>query len=102
MKKTFTVVYGHSKNNWGAYSPDVDGCIATGKTRADVEAQIQSALRFHFEGMLLDGEPIPEPEMEVGTVDIEIPTLAEAQAAFERDRVRQSRRRTKRCEPTPA
>jgi len=35
-------------NNYSAYSPDVPGCVATGKTRAEVERNLKSAIRFHL------------------------------------------------------
>jgi len=35
-------------NNYSAYSPDVPGCVATGKTRAEVERSLKSAIRFHL------------------------------------------------------
>jgi len=36
-------------NNYSAYSPDVPGCIATGKTRAEVARNLKSAIQFHLE-----------------------------------------------------
>lgn len=35
-------------NNYSAYSPDVPGCVATGKTKAKVERNLRSAIRFHL------------------------------------------------------
>jgi len=35
-------------NNYSAYSPDVPGCVATGKTKAEVERNLRSAIRFHL------------------------------------------------------
>jgi predicted RNase H-like HicB family nuclease len=46
---------------WGAYSPDLPGCIATGKTRAEVEKLMREALPMHIEMMRESGEPVPEP-----------------------------------------
>jgi predicted RNase H-like HicB family nuclease len=46
---------------YSAYSPDLDGCIATGKTREEVEREMQERSHFHLEGMKQNGEPIPEP-----------------------------------------
>jgi len=36
-------------NNYSAYSPDVPGCVATGKTRAEVARNLKSAIEFHLE-----------------------------------------------------
>jgi predicted RNase H-like HicB family nuclease len=41
--------------------PDLPGCIATGKTRDDVERHIREAIAFHLEGLRDQGEPVPEP-----------------------------------------
>jgi predicted RNase H-like HicB family nuclease len=54
-------VEGGPPSNYGAYSPDVLGCVATGDTIEECVAEIRSALAFHFESMLKDGEEIPEP-----------------------------------------
>jgi predicted RNase H-like HicB family nuclease len=34
-----------------AYSPHLDGCVATGKTREEVEREMREAIAFHLEGM---------------------------------------------------
>ncbi|HTA05538.1 MAG TPA: type II toxin-antitoxin system HicB family antitoxin [Solirubrobacteraceae bacterium] len=47
--------------NCSAFSPDVQGCVATGSTVDECIAEMRSALEFHFEGMRMYGEPIPEP-----------------------------------------
>ncbi len=68
--KGYTVIYEHTENNWAAYSPDVPGCMATGKTREEVEANYREALAFHLEGLKSEGLPIPEPTTEAGRVSI--------------------------------
>ena len=70
--KEHAVIYEHGQNNWSSYSPDVPGCIATGKTRDEVERNMQSALQFHLEGLRLHGEPIPEPTCEAGNVAVAV------------------------------
>jgi predicted RNase H-like HicB family nuclease len=56
----YLVVYEKSKNNYSAYSPDIPGCIATGKTRKETEQNIKEAISFHLDGMKEDGLPLPE------------------------------------------
>ena len=68
MISEYTVLFERGKRNWSAYVPDLPGCIATGKTRRDVERMIREAIEFHIEGMRLRGEPIPPPAVEAGTV----------------------------------
>jgi predicted RNase H-like HicB family nuclease len=55
------LVGGGPPTNYGAWSPDVLGCVATGDTIEECIAEMRSALAFHLEGMLEDGEEIPEP-----------------------------------------
>ncbi|HWL93829.1 MAG TPA: type II toxin-antitoxin system HicB family antitoxin [Phycisphaerae bacterium] len=69
-KKTYAVIYEHGKRNWSAYAPDLPGCIATGKTRKDVERRMREAMEFHIEGLREQGEPVPKPTTEVGAVSI--------------------------------
>ena len=65
MKPTYAVVFEQTPNNYGAYAPDVPGCISTGRTWDEVQAMIREALTFHIEGLLEDGEPLPEPKMSI-------------------------------------
>lgn len=59
--RDYLVILEPGENCWGAYSPDVPGCIATAPTREEAEAQFAEALAFHLEGLELQGEPLPEP-----------------------------------------
>ncbi len=68
--KEYTVIYEAGKHNWSAYVPDLPGCIATGKTRKQVEKIIREAIEFHIEGLQARGETIPEPSIEAGTVSV--------------------------------
>lgn len=60
MKK-YMVVVEKGTGSWGAYVPDLPGCIAAGETRAEVLKLIEEAIEFHLEGLKEQGEPIPEP-----------------------------------------
>jgi predicted RNase H-like HicB family nuclease/predicted RNA binding protein YcfA (HicA-like mRNA interferase family) len=68
--KRYSVVLERGENNWGAYSPDVPGCFAVGDTVEEVRQRFASALEFHFEGMRLEGFPIPEPSTQVEYVEV--------------------------------
>ena len=68
--KEYVVIYERTENNCSAYSPDVPGCIATGYTREEVEQNYKEALAFHFEGLIEEGLPIPEPKTETGRVSL--------------------------------
>lgn len=70
----YVVVYEQTPNNWSAYVPDVPGCIAAAKTREETEKLIKEAIEFHLEGILEDGDPIPQPGTWTGTVEVELPS----------------------------
>jgi len=60
MKK-FAVIIEKGPTSYGAYVPDLPGCVAVGSTSEEVEKLIREAIEFHLEGMREDGDPIPEP-----------------------------------------
>ena len=68
----YTVIYECGERNWSAYVPDLPGCIATGKTREQVEKQLREAIEFHIEGLRLRGDSVPKPTIETGTVRVAI------------------------------
>jgi predicted RNase H-like HicB family nuclease len=56
----FLIVIEKTENNYSAYSPDLPGCVATGKTREEVERNMHQAVEMHVQGLLEDNLPIPE------------------------------------------
>jgi predicted RNase H-like HicB family nuclease len=59
--RRFLVVIEETDNNYTAYAPDLPGCVATGKTREEVERNMQEALEMHLHGLAEDSVEIPEP-----------------------------------------
>ena len=57
----YAVIFEKSRSGYGAYVPDLPGCVATGKTLEKVRRLIREAVQLHLEGMRQDGERIPEP-----------------------------------------
>ena len=68
----FAVVVERAEGNLSAYVPDLPGCVATGKTVAEVEVEIRTAIEFHLDGMREDGLPIPQPSTTVDYVDASV------------------------------
>ena len=56
----FLIVIEKTKNNFSVYSPDLPGCVATGKTREEAERNMHEAVEMHIQGLLEDRLPIPE------------------------------------------
>ena len=59
--RRFLVVVEKANGNYSAYSPDLPGCVATGRSVEETEANIYRAIEMHLEGLREDGVPIPEP-----------------------------------------
>ncbi|HXF64731.1 MAG TPA: type II toxin-antitoxin system HicB family antitoxin [Caldilineaceae bacterium] len=60
MQRNLVVEGGQDGENYGAYSPDVPGCVATGDTIDEMIQNMYEALLFHLEGMALHGEELPD------------------------------------------
>lgn len=56
----FLIVIEKTKNNYSAYSPDLPGCVATGKTREEAERNMYEAVEMHIQGLIEDDLPVPE------------------------------------------
>lgn len=67
----YLVVIEQGPSSFGAYVPDLPGCVAVGETRAEVSRLIHEAIEFHVEGMKEDGLPIPEPHSTSELVDVD-------------------------------
>ncbi len=57
----YAVVVEPSKNGYGAYVPDLPGCVALGDTVDETLRLIQEAISMHLDGIREDGEEIPQP-----------------------------------------
>jgi predicted RNase H-like HicB family nuclease len=66
----YTVVVERSGTTFGAYVPDLPGCVAVGETKEEVMALIREAIEFHIEGMKENGEPIPQPQTTSEMVEV--------------------------------
>jgi predicted RNase H-like HicB family nuclease len=57
----FLIVVEKANGNYSAYSPDLPGCVVTGKTREQVTRNMHKAIEMHIRGLLEDNLPIPKP-----------------------------------------
>jgi predicted RNase H-like HicB family nuclease len=55
----YAIIIEPAGQNFSGYVPDLPGCIATGATAVEVEASLREAIRFHLDGLIEDGTPIP-------------------------------------------
>lgn len=57
----YAIVIEKTGNGYGAYAPDLPGCIAAADTLEETEALMREAIGHHLELMREHGEPIPAP-----------------------------------------
>ncbi len=59
MTDNYLIIIEKSQNGYGAYCPDVPGCVAFGDTQEETRKEFLSALELHIKGLEEDGLPIP-------------------------------------------
>jgi len=67
----YLVVVEEGPKSFGAYVPDLPGCIAAGESRKEVLILIREAIEFHLEGLKEDGHPVPPPSSSSEVVEVE-------------------------------
>lgn len=67
----YLVVVEEGPKSYGAYVPDLPGCIAAGKSRGEVLELIREAIELHIEGLKQEGQPIPTPSSSSEVVEVE-------------------------------
>ena len=72
----FLVIIEKGDTSYGAYCPDLPGCVAVGRTREEVEKNMREAIAMHIQGMIEDNEPIPMSHNDAEYMDISLPTSA--------------------------
>ena len=60
--RRFLIIIEKTAHNYSAYSPDLPGCVATGKTRKQVEKNMKEAMAFHIQGLREDHQAVPVPK----------------------------------------
>ena len=60
----YLIIIEKTATGFSAYAPDLPGCVATGRTRDEVQTEMNGAIEFHLEGMMEAGETVPAPSSE--------------------------------------
>ncbi len=68
----YAVIIEEGENSFGAYVPDLPGCVAAAETREEVLKLIEEAIEFHIEGLKEDGQPVPEPSSSIEYVGVHL------------------------------
>lgn len=56
----YLVVYEKGPTNLSAYSPDLPGCVAAGRTLQEARENMRGAIELHLAGLREDGLPVPQ------------------------------------------
>lgn len=68
----YLVIIEEGPTSFGAYVPDLPGCVAVGSTRDETIVLIQEAIEFHLEGMREGGQPMPRPNSTAASIEVEV------------------------------
>ena len=68
--KTIVIVIERAGDSFSAYAPELPGCIATGSTERETEANMRDALSLHLRGVEEDGQAVDAREVVVRRVRV--------------------------------
>jgi len=66
----YLIIIEKAPRNYSAFSPDLPGCAATGRTRATAEKNMRKAIEMHVRGLRRDNQPLPEPRSSAEYVNV--------------------------------
>jgi predicted RNase H-like HicB family nuclease len=66
----YAIVIEKGENSYGAYVPDLPGCVAAAKSRAEAVKLIREAIELHLEAMQEEGLPLPKPRSSADYVEV--------------------------------
>ena len=67
---SFLIIVEKANGNYSAHSPDLPGCVATGKTVAETERNMYEAIQMHVQGLREDNLPVPDSQSIAGYIAI--------------------------------
>lgn len=67
----YVVIVEKGETSYGAYVPDLPGCVAVGETRDEAMLLIREAIEFHLDGLRQDGRPVPAPSSSIELVKVD-------------------------------
>lgn len=65
-----TIIIEKGPTSYGAFVPDLPGCVSVGEAKEEVEDRIKEAIEMHLEGMREDSLPMPAPTSTAVVVDV--------------------------------
>lgn len=68
----YLIIIEKGDTSFGAYVPDLPGCVAVAESEAEVMDLIHEAIEFHLEGLREEGSTIPPPRSNVGFIEVAV------------------------------
>ena len=66
----YAIVIEKGESSYGAYVPDLPGCVAVGESEEEVRSLIHEAIDLHLESLREEGLILPHPQAIVEYVEI--------------------------------
>ena len=67
----YTVVLEKGESSYGAFVPDLPGCIAVAEDREQTLRLLKEAVEFHIEGLRAQGLPVPPAHCDIAEVEVD-------------------------------
>ena len=68
----YAVVLEKGESSYGAFVPDLPGCIAVAEDREQTLRLLKEAVAFHVKGLRAQGLPAPPPHCDIVQVEVEV------------------------------
>ncbi len=66
----YVIIIEPTGTGFSAYSPDLDGCVATGSSRSEVQQNMTEAISVHLELLRESGQEVPQPRSSAAVVEV--------------------------------
>jgi len=57
----YAIIIEQGPSSFGAYVPDLPGCVAAAETKDEAVALIKEAIELHLDDLRSRGQPLPKP-----------------------------------------
>lgn len=66
----YLIIIESTESGFSAYSPDLPGCAASGKSEEQTESNMREAIEFHLDGLRSEGCEVPRPRCKSSYVEV--------------------------------
>jgi predicted RNase H-like HicB family nuclease len=66
----YAVIIEEGETSFGAYVPDLPGCVAVAETKEEVMSLIRDAIEFHLDGIKQEGQDVPRPASSTEYIEV--------------------------------